>query len=246
MAPASAQEARSSGEGLAAISTWIAGSPVRPASAQALRRATALSVMSCSIGVVIQPSAVSAIQRKVFGPPPAPMTSGMWDCTGLGHAQDGPNDTNSPSYDASSWVHSARIASTYSRRTVRRFPAGTWWSVSSSVFQPKPAPIVTRPPDRWSRVAMALASVIGSDSTGSATAVDEPDPRGDLGGRRQRDPRVEGPHVAVVGQRLVAGAGVGGVAAYRDVGVLGHVERVEPPLLGRDGHGGGGASRGRW
>ena len=60
----------------------------------------------------------------------------------------------------------------YSRSTVRRFPAGTWWSSSSSVFQPKPAPIVTRPPERWSRVAIALASVIGSDSTGSATAVE--------------------------------------------------------------------------
>ncbi|MCP9965280.1 hypothetical protein LUX57_09130 [Actinomadura madurae] len=50
-------------------------------------------------------------------------------------------------------------------------PAGTWWSASSSVFHPNPAPTVTRPPDRWSSVAMALASVIGSDSTGSATAV---------------------------------------------------------------------------
>ncbi len=40
------------------------------------------------------------------------------------------------------------------------------------MFQPKPAPMVTRPPERWSRVAIALASVIGSDSTGSATAVE--------------------------------------------------------------------------
>ena len=99
------------------------------------------------------------------------MTSGMCGCTGFGKAHDGPKDTNSPSYAASSSVHSARIASTYSLSTVRRFPAGTWWSASSSVFQPKPAPIVTRPPERWSRVAMVLARVIGSDSTGSATAV---------------------------------------------------------------------------
>ena len=42
------------------------------------------------------------------------------------------------------------------------------------MFQPKPAPIVTRPPERWSRVAICLASVIGSDSTGSATAVERP------------------------------------------------------------------------
>lgn len=30
----------------------------------------------------------------------------------------------------------------------------------------------TRPPDRWSKVAIDFASVIGSCSTGSATAVD--------------------------------------------------------------------------
>ncbi len=40
------------------------------------------------------------------------------------------------------------------------------------MFQPKPAPIVTRPPERWSSVAMVLARVIGSDSTGRATAVE--------------------------------------------------------------------------
>ena len=40
------------------------------------------------------------------------------------------------------------------------------------MFQPKPAPTVTRPPERWSSVAIALASVIGSDSTGSDTAVE--------------------------------------------------------------------------
>jgi Asp-tRNA(Asn)/Glu-tRNA(Gln) amidotransferase A subunit family amidase len=59
----------------------------------------------------------------------------------------------------------------YSRRTVRRRSAGTPWSASSSVFHPKPAPSVTRPPERWSTVAIVFARVIGSDSTGSATAV---------------------------------------------------------------------------
>ena len=62
---------------------------------------------------------------NVFGPPPAPMISGTCACTGFGKAQHGPNFTNSPSYAASSCVHSARIASMYSRSTVRRFPAGT-------------------------------------------------------------------------------------------------------------------------
>ena len=84
-------------------------------------------------------------------------------------------------------------------------------------------------------MAIVLASVIGSDSTGSATAVDSPILRGDRGGGGQRDPRVEGARVAVVGQRLVAGAGVRGGPLDRDVGVLGHVERVEAPLLGRLG-----------
>ena len=39
------------------------------------------------------------------------------------------------------------------------------------MFQPKPAPIVTRPPESQSSEAIVVASVIGSDSTGSATAV---------------------------------------------------------------------------
>ena len=60
----------------------------------------------------------------------------------------------------------------YSRSMVRRRPGGTLWSASSSVFQPNPTPRLTRPPERWSRVAIDLASVIGSCSTGSATAVD--------------------------------------------------------------------------
>src|SRR5258708_3169692 len=39
------------------------------------------------------------------------------------------------------------------------------------MFQPKPTPSVTRPPDRWSSEAMVLASAIGSCWLGSATAV---------------------------------------------------------------------------
>ena len=55
-----------------------------------------LPAMFGSIGVVIQPSACAEIQPNVFGPPPAPMISGRCGCTGFGHAQDGPNETNSP------------------------------------------------------------------------------------------------------------------------------------------------------
>ena len=81
-------------------------------------------------------------------------------------------------------------------------------------------------------MAIVLASVIGSDSHRQRDRGRQPDPRGDRGGGRERDPRVERAQVAVVGQRLVAGARVGGVALDRDVGVLGHVERVEATLLG--------------
>ena len=104
--------------------------------------------MSKSRGVVIQPSALRAIHLKFFSVPAAPTSTGMCDWIGFGHAQLGPNFTNSPSYDASSSVHSARMASRYSRSMVRRRPDGTLWSASSSVFQPNPTPTLTRPPDR--------------------------------------------------------------------------------------------------
>ncbi len=58
--------------------------PSRPRSVQAALRASIWPEMSCWVGVVIQPSACWEIQAKVFGPPPAPMMSGTWDCTGLG------------------------------------------------------------------------------------------------------------------------------------------------------------------
>ena len=51
----------------------------------------------------------------------------------------------------------------------------------------------------------------------------------------RRDPGVQGAHVAVVGQGLVAGGGVRGVALDRDVGVLGHVERGKAVLVGELG-----------
>ncbi len=50
---------------------------------------------------------------------------------------------------------------------------------------------------------------------------------GDGGGEAERDPGVEGAHVPVVGEGLVAGSGVGGFAPDRDVCVFGHVEAVE-------------------
>jgi hypothetical protein len=81
-------------------------------------------------------------------------------------------------------------------------------------------------------VAMDLASVMGSCSTGRATAVDSRTRGGDRGGGAQRHPGVQGAQVAVVGLTLIPGGGVGGVAFDRDVGVLGHIERGEPVVLG--------------
>ena len=88
-------------------------------------------------------------------------------------------------------------------------------------------------------MAIVLARVIGSDSTGRQTAVDRPILLGDRRAGGQRGPRVEGAQVAVVGQRLVAGARVGRGPLDRDVRVLGHVDRVEAAVLGRLGEGGG-------
>ncbi len=62
----------------------MSGRPSRPASAQAVLSASMRSLMSVSRGVVIQPSALAAIQAKVLGPAPAPMISGMCGWVGLG------------------------------------------------------------------------------------------------------------------------------------------------------------------
>ena len=194
--------------------------------------------------MVIQPSAFAAIHANVFGPPPAPMISGMWPA-GLGKAQDGPNDTNSPSYDASSWVHSARIASTYSLQDRASLGRGDV-VVGELVGVPAEAGADLDPaPGEVVEGRDLLASVIGSDSTGSATAVESLIRERHLRRGRQRDPRVERAGVAVVGQRLVAGPRVGRLALDRDVGVLGHVERVEAPLLRGRGEGGRRGCRGR-
>ena len=84
-------------------------------------------------------------------------------------------------------------------------------------------------------MAIDLASVIGSCSTGSATAVDNRTREVTAGRGAEADPRVQGAHVAVVGQRLVAGGGVRGLALDRDVGVLGHVERGKAVVVGELG-----------
>ena len=113
------------------------GSPSRPASAHSSRSMRTLPAMSSEIGVVIQPSALRQIHLKFFSLPAAPTrVSGPGLRTVLGHAQLGPKSTNSPWNSASSWVHSSRIASRYSRSIVRRRFGGTLWSAISSRFQP--------------------------------------------------------------------------------------------------------------
>jgi len=64
--------------------------------------------------------------------------------------------------DVGEELRAACMASTCSRATSRRSRIATPCWASSSSFQPKPTPSTTRPPLRWSRVAIALAVTIGS------------------------------------------------------------------------------------
>ena len=84
-------------------------------------------------------------------------------------------------------------------------------------------------------MAIDFASVIGSCSTGSATAVDNRTREVTAHAVPRLNPRIQGAHVAVVGQRLVAGGGVGGLPLDRDVGVFGHVERGKAVVIGELG-----------
>jgi hypothetical protein len=58
------------------------------------------------------------------------------------------------------------------------------------------------------------------------------DHRGDSGRHAQRDPRIKGPQVPVIGQGGAPGTRVSGLAPHRDMGVLGDIEAVEPGRLG--------------
>ena len=196
--------------------------------------------MSGCCGVVIQPSACRAIHAKV-----------LWPRAGTDHQRH-------VAAPASARPSSGRTTRTRRRRppppastasaSPRRTPGarcgagrrGRRGRPSSSVFQPKPAPIVD---------PTAGEVVEGGDLLGQGDRVGldrqrhrgrEPDPAGHRRRGGQRDPRVEGAGVAVVGQRLVTGARVRRVAAYGDVGVLGHVEGVEATLLRRARQGGRG------
>ncbi len=77
---------------------------------------------------------------------------------------------------------------------------------------------------------------MGSCSTGSATAVDNRT-RDVTAHAAPRHPRIEGAHVAIVGQRLVTGGGVRGLPLDRDVRVFGHVEGGKAMVVGEFGRG---------
>src|SRR4029077_15669353 len=94
--PNSAQCANFSGTGLKSSATTCCA-PCRPAAAQVSCSNFTGSSMSKSRGVVIQPSALRAIHLKFFSLPAAPTSTGICGWIGLGHAQLGPNLTNSPS-----------------------------------------------------------------------------------------------------------------------------------------------------
>ena len=111
----------------------------------------------------IQPSQYSTTWRNVTGPPAPPMMiGGCGSLTGFGQLHDGENCTCSPSKEASSSVHSARMARTCSRAIARRSAGSTPWCSISSTFHPTPMPTSTRPPERRSSEAIVLASTIGS------------------------------------------------------------------------------------
>src|SRR5579859_6627134 len=77
-----------------------------------------------------------------------------------------------PSYAASSSAHMRCMSRSLSRRTCTRVPGGSpVWSSYSSRHQPQPTPNTNRPPLSWSRVAIALASTMGSCSAARLTAV---------------------------------------------------------------------------
>ena len=158
-------------------------------------------------------------------------TRGCW--SGFGHDQVGSKSTNSPWYSAWSLDQMASMAARCSRTTTRRRPKSTPWSSASALFHPKPTPSVTRPPERWSRVATCLASTMGSCWAASRMPVPSPIRSVDGGGRGQRDERVEAALVVVEAYALDQRRRR--VLADREVGVLGQPERVEADLL--DGHG---------
>lgn len=108
----------------------------------------------------IQPSPWDRTRSRTVGPPPPIRTGGTR--TGLGQDQIGEKSTNRPWNSDSSAVQIARRASTCSSMVAVRRVGSTPWCAISSAFHPGPTPSSTRPPAIRSRLAIVLASTIGS------------------------------------------------------------------------------------
>ena len=94
---------------------------------------------------------------------------GRW--TGFGHDQMASKLTHFPEKAASSCVQMARMASRCSTARLHRVSNSTPWFSISSRFHPAPTPSMNRPPEIRSRVAICLASVMGSWLATSAMPV---------------------------------------------------------------------------
>ena len=160
--------------------------------------------------------------------PPAP--AGAASAPASATTRSGRSPRCSPWYSASSSVQIAFIASTRSRMTPKRVRGSVPWSRISSPFQPAPTPNRTRPPERKSSEATSLAVMIGSrwmirqmpvaSLMRSVTAAAAASATNGI------------VRVAVLARQLPS-AWVRGLAAHRDVRVLGQEERLEAALLGQ-------------
>ena len=127
---------------------------------------------------------------------------------------------------------------TCSRATSRRSAKATPWSAASGRFQPKPDaehhPAAAQVVERGHLLGQHDRVVLGDQHHPGA----EGDPLGGRGRGGQGHERVEA--AAVVVELDALDQSRRRVVADRQVGVLGQVERGEPPLLGRPGQGGRG------
>ncbi len=158
------------------------GPPRRPPA----RSSSSLSAMPRRPWIGIQPSQYSTMWRNVTGPPAPPMMiGGCGSLTGFGQLHDGGKLTYSPSNEASSCVHSSRIASTFSRATERRRLGSTPWCSISSSFQPTPMPsseaAAGQQVERGDRLGQHDRVVLGDERD----AGPEPQPLGHRGRRGQ-------------------------------------------------------------
>ena len=230
--PAAAYSARISGFGRAPKT--VTGSGPRPRSAAAFWRASICSAVSPRPAMGIQPSPHSAARSIDFGPLPARITGGWgaapaWATARRGRSRRTRRGTRPPRW--SRWPSWPAPVPGAGRSGWRR--SVPWFSISSR-FQPPPTPNRNRPPERRSTVATSLAVTIGSRSTTRQMPVPSRS-RSVQAATAPRTTKGSGVSAELLGD--VAAAGVGGEAADGDVGVLGHEQRLEAPLLERPAEG---------